>query len=266
MDQWYNESGKPLSSSDWLLHHHKAKIDERTAFAKKLFKYNPKVIVDLGCGSGLWLDLLDKIAPQQCEFIGIDTDEVILSQAISLSKTWKRKSTFISSNIENTDQLPNADVFILFNIFPYINNPHLFIENIRKKLSKDGLLAIRQYDGASLRFGPIDHKKRLIIDQALYSSVGLSKQFRHYDMDRIFEVINKSSFIQKDIDFELYKRSAPFDNSFTTYYKNTIEWTMKYISENAKMILEEWYNQYVLNHEKNDAYFFEVDLTAILSH
>ncbi|MDD2367655.1 MAG: methyltransferase domain-containing protein [Sulfuricurvum sp.] len=264
MDQWYNGSGKPLSSGDWLLHHHQAKIDERTAFANRLIKYNPNIIVDLGCGTGLWLDLLNKIAPTECEFIGIDMDETVLSEAKILSKTWARKSSFHSYNFEEIDLLPNADVFMMFNIFPYIKTPNIFIESLRKKLNPDGILAIRQYDGAALRFGPIDHKKRLIIDNALYSSVGTSEQFRHYDMDRIFELIDMSSFVKKNIDFELYKRVSPFDQDFINYYKNTIEWTMRYISENAKKILDDWYQQYVLNHEKNGAYFFEVDLTAVL--
>lgn len=263
--KWYNESGKPLSSSDWLYHHHQAKLDERAAFAKKLFKNSPKTIVDLGCGSGLWLDLLDKIAPKECEFIGVDQDQIILSQAKILSKKWKRKSSFYSYDFEQTENLPKADIFMIFNIFPYIKEPSIFLENIKSKLNPNGLLAIRQYDGAALRFGPLTHKHRLIIDNALYSSIGLSEQFHHYDMDRIFETIHKSPFQYKDIDFELYKRISPFEESFIKYYQNTVEWTMQYISENAHKILVNWYEKYVLNHHENDAYFFEVDLTAILS-
>lgn len=181
------------------------------------------------------------------------------------SQTWTRKSSFHCDNFEEIDHLPNADVFMMFNIFPYIKTPNIFIEGLRSKLNSHGILAIRQYDGAALRFGPIDHKKRLIIDNALYSGVGSSEQFRHYDMDRIFELINMSSFVKKNTDFELYKRMSPFDQNFINYYKNTIEWTMRHVSENAKQILDDWYQQYVLNHKKNDAYFFEVDLTAILS-
>jgi len=69
-----NSSGKPLANSSWLLNHHRAKIPERTAFAKRLAKLQPKKIVDLGCATGLWLELLNEILPLDCEFIGIDSD------------------------------------------------------------------------------------------------------------------------------------------------------------------------------------------------
>ncbi len=50
-----NSTGRPLADAKWLENHHRAKLPERTAFAKKLAKLNPKNIVDLGCATGLWL-------------------------------------------------------------------------------------------------------------------------------------------------------------------------------------------------------------------
>ena len=55
-----NSTGRPLADAKWLENHHRAKLPERTAFAKKLAKLNPKNIVDLGCATGLWLELLDR--------------------------------------------------------------------------------------------------------------------------------------------------------------------------------------------------------------
>ena len=69
MNSEENSSGKPLANSSWLLNHHRAKIPERTAFAKRLAKLQPKKIVDLGCATGLWLELLNEILPQDCEFM-----------------------------------------------------------------------------------------------------------------------------------------------------------------------------------------------------
>jgi len=70
-----NSSGKPLADANWLEIHHRAKLPERIKFAQKLATYNPKKIVDLGCASGLWLELLNQILPNDCEFIGIDSDQ-----------------------------------------------------------------------------------------------------------------------------------------------------------------------------------------------
>lgn len=76
-----NSSGKPLADTIWLENHHRAKLPERTAFAKRLVELHPKSIVDLGCASGLWLELLNQLLPEDCEFIGIDSDGEALSIA-----------------------------------------------------------------------------------------------------------------------------------------------------------------------------------------
>lgn len=38
-----NSSGKPLADTIWLENHHRAKLPERTAFAKRLVELHPKV-------------------------------------------------------------------------------------------------------------------------------------------------------------------------------------------------------------------------------
>ena len=60
-----NSTGKPLADSNWLENHHIAKLPERTAFAKKLSSLKPNSIVDLGCATGLWLELLNDYLPDE---------------------------------------------------------------------------------------------------------------------------------------------------------------------------------------------------------
>ena len=47
MNNWYNESGKELSSEEWLESHHRAKILERKKFIKMIIKDNDETIIDL---------------------------------------------------------------------------------------------------------------------------------------------------------------------------------------------------------------------------
>ena len=162
-----NSSGKPLANSSWLENHHRAKIPERTAFAMKLAKLQPKKIVDLGCATGLWLELLNEILPVECEFIGIDSDIESLEIAISRSKTWSRKISFMQLDIEkDAASIPSADLTLAFNIFPYIKDIDKFI-NILATRTPQGTLAVRQYDGASIRFGPMPTAMRQKIEQDL---------------------------------------------------------------------------------------------------
>jgi trans-aconitate methyltransferase len=123
-----NAAGKPLADMNWLLAHHRAKLSERTKFAQKIATLNPKSIIDLGCASGLWFDLLDKLLPDECDFIGIDCDEELLADATKRSSAWRRKASFIQLDIEkDANQIPPGDLTLAFNIFPYIKDLDTFI-------------------------------------------------------------------------------------------------------------------------------------------
>lgn len=257
-----NSTGKPLANASWLEKHHRAKIPERTAFAQRLVELHPKRIVDLGCATGLWLDLLNEIIPKDCEFIGIDSDNESLDIAIQRSEAWERKKTFMQLDIErDVSKIPASDLTLAFNIFPYINELDAFIEALAARTPK-GVLAVRQYDGASIRFGPMPTAERQKIESDLRVATENSQKFRHYDLDRTFNSLRKSSFSKKDYQFELFERSSPFKDDFIPYYKGTLSWTQQFLSEKSAEFLKNWINEdpYMLNR-----YFYEVDLVALLS-
>ena len=264
LSKWYNSSGQPLSSSEWLKDHHKAKLIDRKKFVKKILKnYKPKRIIDLGCATGLWLDLFDEFVAKDCEFIGVDTDSNSIKEAEIKSKSWDRKSKFIVCDILNeAEKIPNGDLFLAFNIFSYIPNAKLFIKTIQSKMNINSKLVIRQYDGNTIRFGPMNSEDRLSMNNSLYSAIGTSQQFHHYDLDRIYSIINDSSFSEKNINFETFQRNAPFPNEFINYFQGTLEWYIYYLSEYDSEKLQKWYE---LSKKQTDTYFLEVDLTAELS-
>lgn len=257
-----NSTGRPLADPQWLENHHYAKLAERTAFAKRILKYKPKKIIDLGCATGLWLDLLNNIIPKECDFIGIDSDNESLQIAIERSKSWNRKSSFFNFDLEkDIEKIPSADIILAFNIFPYIKNIDEFINKIYSK-NPNGTLAIRQYDGAAIRFGPMLTSDRQRLESDLRISMENSKKFSHYDMDRMFNAIYNSNYTSKSVEFELFERKSPFPKEFIPYYKGTLEWTMQHISDMSAHHLKKWIDSDSL---LNRRYFFEVDLVAILS-
>ena len=258
-----NSSGKPLANSSWLLNHHRAKLPERTAFAKKLAELHPKKIVDLGCATGLWLELLNEFISSECEFVGIDSDTESLEMAISRSSAWSRKTSFIQLDIEKDATLiPNADLILAFNIFPYIKNIDLFLKVLATKITPLGKLAVRQYDGASIMFGPMPTAIRQQIEQDLYNATGKSEKFKHYDLDRTFSALQNSAFTNFEYTFELFERISPFDKEFIPYYNGTMLWTCQHISEASSEYMNNWMNQDI---NLQGRYFYEVDLVALLS-
>lgn len=266
MSNWHNESGRPLSAIPWLEAHHAAKFIERTEFAKRVINKSPHRIVDLGCGPGIWLELFSQHVKPGCELFGIDADEGSISHAVNRSRTWTQETSFQCINIDtNPEEIPEADVYLAFNIFPYIKNINLLMETLRKKLRPNGVVVIRQYDGSLLRIGPMSPKDRSLIDTSLQSSVLGSSQFMHYDLDRVFEAISNSCFDDKEVEFEVFKRVSPYPDDFLKYFTNTIDWTLDHISDDAGIKLRNWYSKIKQNEFGIPSYFSEVDLVAWLS-
>lgn len=260
MPSYENSTGKPLADTNWLEIHNRAKLPERTAFAKKLSTLKPNRIVDLGCASGLWLEIFNKYLPEECEFIGIDSDEESLNLAAKRSKTWKRKTSFLQLDLEKDAlQIPPSDLTLAFNIFPYITDLDSFIKTLSLRVPR-GALAIRQYDGASIRFGPMPTAERQKIEIDLRVAVEKSQKFRHYDLDRTFSALRSSNYTQGNYGFELFTRISPFTEDFIPYYRETLRWTCQNLSNNTAKYFHEWMNEDSLNR-----YFYEVDLVALLS-
>ncbi|WP_080507308.1 methyltransferase domain-containing protein [Rhodopseudomonas palustris] len=265
MNVWYNETGRPLSSTSWLNAHHRAKLKERTAFARSLLDMRPRRIVDLGCGPGLWLETLNGIVPPDCEFVGIDSDSAALDEAKSRAKEWERSVQFLNVDIEKSSQnLPEADMFLAFNLFPYFTHPEKVLTAVKSRIAGSGRLVIRQYDGALLRFGPLDQGRRGRIEMSLHTSVMGSSEFQHYDLDRLFQLLASSSFENKHLEFELFQRASPYPEDFLQYVNNTIDWMARYAAEDASAELKRWQSEFLCRGSP-PSYFVEVDLVGWLS-
>jgi SAM-dependent methyltransferase len=261
---WRNATGRPLASPSWLEAHHQAKLHERISFAKQLAKCQPKRIVDLGCATGLWLDVLNQVLPPACEFVGLDSDPESLAIAETRSLSWDRRSTFRQCDIESdSSSIPAADLTLIFNVFPYLKDPAGLLAQLGGRQGA-GAIAVRQYDGGALRFGPMDPGTRAQIEDSLRASVNSSTQFKHYDMDHVFSLIHSAPFSNRQIKFELFERTAPFSEEFIKYFEGMMEWTLNLLSENSAAALRNW-RDLVGEDGPSDAYFFEVDLTAVLS-
>lgn len=258
MGAWDNSTGRPLAGEAWLDAHHRAKFPERRAFAERLAGLAPRRLVDLGCASGHWLALLNDVLPANCEFIGIDSDPAAIDCVAKLARDWERSVWFEVCDLhEDQDALPEGDLALAFNVFNYLPDLPGFLDVGAGRWSS---LAVRQYDGASIRFGPMHTDVRQRIDRSLRASLSASSQFDHYDLDRVFSSLVSSRYRSRSIEFELFERSSPFPPSFEDYYKGMVEWTRDLVSDVSSDDITRW-----LDEQTPGRYFFEVDLVAILS-
>lgn len=266
MSRWHNISGRPLSSLSWLTIHHEAKLPERRMFLQSIVHGNEKRIVDLGCGPALWLELLEHLLPDECEFVGIDSDSMAISEANRRAKSWTRTTNFISLDLDlEYDQIPEADMYLAFNVLPFLKHPDRLLDALRQKLRVNGRVILRQYDGSLLRFGPMNQRDRFVIESSLHAAVACSSQFHHYGLDDIYKIVANSGYSQKDISFETFERTSPFTESFLRYLENTLDWTSEYLAEEAADRLANWRATTLDTVKVQPSYFVEVDLVAILS-
>lgn len=261
MDCWRNDSGRPLSSQQWLQNHHRAKLVERERFAQRLADLKPRTIVDIGCGVGLWLELLDRVLPPGCELIGIDSDSAAIESAQERSRGWSHCAKFRNEDVE-TAELPAADLLLCFNMFGYFERKELLLRRLKDGLQPEGTIVVRQYDGATMRLGRLDQDARLRIDASLYASVAASQQFGHYAMDDTLKAVSDADFQRVSVEFETFFRLSPFDASFRPYVTGTAEWMASYVADSAQAEIKNW-----LERSMNERlhYFCEIDLVCWLS-
>jgi trans-aconitate methyltransferase len=257
--EWRSSRGLPLASAEWQEVHHRAKLPERRAFAEMLAERRPRRVTDLGCGAGLWLGLLDEILPAGCELVGLDSDRDLLE--VASSREWSRPMRFEQLDLEaEPEAIPESDMALAFNVFQYLKDPAGLLSSVASNVDT---LVVRQYDGGALRFGPMENRLRSVIEASLRASVASSDQFRHYDMDHVFALVANSPFSRREVGFELFARASPFAEDFRPYYEAMLGWTLSLLSDPAAEALGPWLAD--RDGENPERYFFEVDLTAVLS-
>ncbi|WP_419856070.1 class I SAM-dependent methyltransferase [Candidatus Poriferisodalis sp.] len=262
---WRNSTGRPLSDPHWLKVHHLAKEQERAAFARRLAAYRPKRVVDLGCGAGDWLSSLNKVLPEDCELVGVDSDKDSLARVHERSLKWNRQTRTVHCDfVAQLDCIPDADLILLFNMASFVAGPLELLSSIRHQ-SPSALLAIRQYDGATIRYGPMAESQRSSLENALRASLMASGQFDHYSMDRTLRAIHESPFANKSVEFELYWRLAPFSDAEAEYYELSLDWLHDHISEDLQRELTLWRQREAAISGNSPAYMCEVELVALMS-
>lgn len=264
---WRNSVGLPLSGDDWLLIHHNAKKQERLAFAKKMIQDSDvKSVVDLGCGTGLWLDTFAQVLPHSSNLTGVDLDENSIKSARSKSNTWAQNANFILADFTNNRfNLPEAEIYLAFNVFGYVSEPLKTLKKLKSQLPTNSQLIIRQYDGSALRFGPMEHSSRLSIDTSLYAGVGASRQFHHYAADRVFSAIFDAEFKATNTYLDTYSVKSPYSAEQLLYIRNMLDWTSQQISEVDIDKLDTWAQTYLSDKNSNNSYFYETDFVAVVS-
>lgn len=156
---YLNEDGLPLNAIEWLETHHNCKARERAQMIRDLQLEQGSIVIDAGCGPGLWTPLLaDAIGPSG-RIIGVDisVEALITAQQRSYGTAYRRQIEYKQASLE---QLPvrtgTADVVFSANVSEYLPHPIETFAAMGRSLRHGGRIVIKDIDFGTMRFSTID--------------------------------------------------------------------------------------------------------------
>jgi ubiquinone/menaquinone biosynthesis C-methylase UbiE len=239
-----NEYGLPLNAIEWLETHHNSKAQERGQMIRDLHLRSGSLVVDAGCGPGLWTPLLAKAIGGTGRIIGVDisTEALVTAQHRSQDKPYRRQVQYKCAPME---QLPlprgSADVIFSANVSQYLPDPSATFADMGQYLKCGGQLIIKDIDFGTMRFHNIDSALQARVFQARERwerervSVGLPFE-DSWVGSKLAGYLRAAGY--EDVQEKSYRivRTYPLPADFRVYLQGIAEW---FVCEGAPLLVGE---------------------------
>lgn len=236
-----NECGLPLNAIEWLEKHHRSKAPEREQMIKDLKLTKGSLVVDAGCGPGLWIPLLAKAIGPKGHIIGVDIsiESLVTAQKRSAGTRYHRQVEYKRATLE---QLPlargSADSIFSANVSQYLPDPAATFHAMGHYLRPGGRLIIKDIDFGTMRFHNIDASLQARVFQARedWEQSRIVEGYAFEDSwvgSKLAGYLREAGFI--DVEEKSYQivRRYPLSMDFRFYLQGIAEW---FICEGAPML------------------------------
>jgi len=268
-----SERGLQLSSLEWLLIHHAAKEQDRRALVSTLPLKSSDRVLDLGCGPGLWIELLKAKLDAGGWVVGLDFDHEFLRYALrkeNLSAELPR-ACFCQGNFQ---ELPfkseSFDAIFFGNGFYYTSHAQNLLKEQVRILRHGGLLMGRHADDSNLIIYPLEAD--LLLEVLHHAAQELRKRPPSPPFKNAFGRSMHGHFLRAgldDVQTHTVQKIAPLSGPEKSYIINKMQWYAEVIRGSASTsLLATWLDRfdpksssYIL--DRQDFFFATLEMLSV---
>jgi ubiquinone/menaquinone biosynthesis C-methylase UbiE len=227
-----NECGLPLNAVAWLEMHHRCKAVEREQMIRDLQLKAGSLVVDAGCGPGLWIPLLARAIGPQGRIIGVDISvEALVTAQRRSAGTWYQRQ--VEYKLAPLEQLPVAhgtvDAIFCANVSQYLPDPVNTFKTLGRYLAPGGRLIVKDIDFGTLRFHTIDPALQARVFQARerWERVRVAYGYPFEDSwvgSKLAAYFREAGYEQIVEKTYLIRRRYPLSPDYRAYLQGIAEW------------------------------------------
>lgn len=227
-----NEHGLPLNAVEWLVTHHESKVVERAQMIRDLHLTPGSLVIDAGCGPGLWTPLLAEAIGPTGYIVGVDIslEALVTAQRRCQQSGYRHQVQYKRASLE---QLPldhgTADTIFSANVSQYLEDPVGTFAAMSRYLVQGGRLIVKDIDFGSLRFSPVDSalQERVLAARKRWETERVSQGYAYEDSwvgPKLAGYLEAAGYQHVETRMYRIKRQAPLAGSMVTYLQRLAEW------------------------------------------
>ncbi len=227
-----SECGLPLNAVEWLETHHNSKIAERKQMIRDLHLKQGSLVIDAGCGPGLWTPLLARAIGPKGRILGIDisVEALVTAQQRCRASRYRQQVEYKCATLEHLPVAPgSADIIFSANVSQYLPNPIETFAALGRYLVRGGRLIIKDVDFGTMRFHNIDEglQERVFDARKRWEQVRVDKGFAFEDSwvgSKLAGYLRAAGY--EEVQEKRYRimRAYPLPENFRCYLHGITEW------------------------------------------